>query len=128
MRRTKLYANVLWESSHGKSKEEIAQIAKRLKDFLKRQGELRLISAVLREAKTLQQGKPGLVISASPLSSGMRAKFAHLLFRQNYRMEERVDKEVIGGAAVFLGNEYLIDNTIRGRMQKLWKKVSSTTL
>ena len=41
------------------------------------------------------------------------------LAKKNYVMEEKVDPAVIGGVALFLGNEYVVDGTARGKLQRI---------
>jgi F0F1-type ATP synthase delta subunit len=36
-------------------------------------------------------------------------------------MKEVVEPDVIGGFAIFLGKDYMIDGTVQGRLQKIAK-------
>jgi F0F1-type ATP synthase delta subunit len=41
------------------------------------------------------------------------------LKKEGYVIKDEVHEDLIGGAAVFLSNEYLIDNSIKGKLHKL---------
>ena len=43
----------------------------------------------------------------------------NVLKKDGYQVKEEQNESLIGGTAVFLGNEYLFDNTVKGKLQKL---------
>jgi len=128
MHKAKIYAKALLEAAEGKSEEEQKQVAWRLKQLLKKRGDLRLLSRILKEAESLQQGNPAQVVTASELSEQARNTLKKALEQKGFIMKEEVDADVLGGTAIYLGKEYMIDNTVRRKLQKLWQKISYSTL
>ena len=59
------------------------------------------------------------MVSAEPLLKETRMHMEQSLAKKNYVMEEKVDPAVIGGVALFLGNEYVVDGTARGKLQRI---------
>ena len=121
-KKTSLYARALVESLQGASeKEQRARIA-RFKTLLKKRGDLRLQSAVLGEFAKLwatRNGKIAKVVSAKKASASFIDAVAKTLKKEGYVVEEEENELLIGGSAVFLSNEYVVDNSVRGKLQKL---------
>ncbi|MCH7552292.1 F0F1 ATP synthase subunit delta [Patescibacteria group bacterium] len=124
MHKTKMYAKALLEVLEGKSEKEQKLVAQRLKQLLKKRGDLRLLSAIVKEVESLQQGNPAQVVTAFKLSEQARSMVKKYLEQKGFSMQEKVDAHVLGGIAVYLGKEYMIDGTVRGKLQKLWQKIS----
>ena len=122
--KSKLYAKALVKVLDGKSEKEQKLVAQRLKQLLKKRGNVRLISEILKEAEHLQQGNPAQVVSAVKLSEKARSTLEKSLEEKGFSMQEKIDESVIGGTVIYLGKEYMIDGTIRGKLQKLWQKIS----
>lgn len=119
-----MYAKALLDTLEGKSEKEQKDIAQRLKQLLKKRGDLRLLSAILKEVESLQQGNSAQVVTAFKLSEQRRNMVKKYLEQKGFSMKEKVDARVLGGIAVYLGKEYMIDGTVRGKLQKLWQKIS----
>ena len=128
MHKTKVYAKALLEVLEGKSEKEQKLVAQRLKQFLKKRGDLRLLSSILKEVEHMQQGNPAQVVTAFKLSEQARSTLEKSLEQKGFTMQEKVDTHVLGGIVMYLGKEYMIDATIRGKLQKLWQKISYSTL
>ena len=121
-KKAKIYARVLFEVLEGQSEKEIRLLSSRFKELLKKRGDLKYLAQILREFKTLEEekdGKSGEVIIANSLSGDVKSQLQKSLEDKGYQMKERVEPAVIGGQAIFLGKEYLIDGTIRGRLQRI---------
>ena len=121
-KKTRLYAKALVESLEGVMEKEQREIAARFKHLLKKRGDLRHVSSVLQEFKKLweeRKGKIARVVAATELPSSLSSFMKSALKKKGYQVKEEQDKNLIGGAAVFLGNEYLFDNTVKGKLQKL---------
>lgn len=121
-KKASLYAKALLASFASAPEKEQKKIAARFKNLLKRQGDLRRVSLVLQEFEKLweqRQGKVARVVSAAKLSSSFVNPLKSALKKKGYQAKEEQDTSLIGGAAVFLGNEYLFDNTVQGKLQKL---------
>jgi len=125
-KKTRTYARVLLGALSHASEKEAAGIARRFKFLLQKRGDVRILSAVVREFQRLweeRKGKVASVVSAKelPLGSALEQE----LKRRGYRPRKEYDKELIGGTAVFLGKSYLVDNSIRGKLQRIQKLVQS---
>jgi len=121
-KKASLYAKVLVQSLDGAREKEQREIAARFKNLLKKRGDLRHVSSVLQEFKKLweeRKGKVARVVSATELSLPLSSLMKSALKKKGYQVKEEQNKDLIGGAAVFLGNEYLFDNTVKGKLQKL---------
>ncbi|MDA1337551.1 MAG: F0F1 ATP synthase subunit delta [bacterium] len=121
-KKTSLYARALVQSLRDVSeKEQRARVA-RFKSLLKKRGDLRLLSGVLGEfAKLWEQrnGKIANIVSAKKASPAFLETAGRALKKEGYVAKEEVNELLIGGSAVFLGNEYLIDSSVRGKLHKL---------
>lgn len=110
--------DVLLKSSSQKQGIRIANFKK----LLKKRGDLKIATKVLREFKTLwleRNGKIGKVLSAKPLSQEAKGRAKRALAKKGFAYDEKTDPSLIGGMALLLGNEYYIDNTVRGKIEKL---------
>ena len=124
MHKAKMYAKAFLEAAEGKTEEEQKHVAQRLRQLLKKRGDLRLLSHILKEIESLQQGNPAQVVTAFKLSEQAKSTLEKSLEQKGFSMQEKVDAHVIGGIVMYLGKEYMIDNTVRGKLQKLWQKIS----
>jgi len=118
------YARALMEALKGKTQKEAEGIVKRLKQLLKRRGDLRLIYQVEKEFIKMEaerEGVPAEVVTATVLSDQTRKEMEQSLEKKGFTMRERVEQDLIGGTAIFLGKEQLIDGTIRGRLNRIAK-------
>lgn len=120
----KIYGKVLSETLEGKSRAQARELIKRFKTLLKKRGDLRFLYQILKEYQELQEekeGKPAQVIFASLPSERLKNDLKTSLGQKGFQMKEKINPQVIGGAAMFLGREFLIDGTVRGRLQKIAK-------
>lgn len=112
------------EALEGKTQKEAEEIVKRLKQLLKRRGDLRLIYQVEKEFIKMEaekEGVPAEVVTATILSDQARKEIEQSLEKKGFTMRERIEPDLIGGTAIFLGKEQLIDGTIRGRLNRIVK-------
>ena len=119
-----MYARAFLEAADSKTEEEQKHVAQRLRQLLKKRGDLRLLSHILKEIESLQQGNPAQVVTAFKLSEQAKSTLEKSLEQKGFSMQEKVDAHVIGGIVMYLGKEYMIDGTVRGKLQKLWQKIS----
>jgi F0F1-type ATP synthase delta subunit len=116
------YAEALvWSLKDASEKEQQVRI-QRFHKLLKKQGDVRLLSPILREFEKLWEQKNGKVarlVSTGTISSFLKESIESGLKEKGYQLREVKEESLIGGAAVFLGNEYLIDNSIQGKLRKL---------
>ena len=121
-KKASLYARALVQSLEGASEQKQKEIISRFKSLLKKRGDLRHLSSVFQEFEKLweeRDGKIARVVSHAGLSVSFAGLIKGALKEKGYQIKEEQDKSLIGGVAVFLGNEYLFDNTVKGKLQKL---------
>ena len=112
------------EAFEGVSEKEAEKKVKALKHLLYKRGDFKQISKILQEfskAWKERKGKTATVVTAVPLSAKTKADMTESLKKRGYVLEERVDSAIIGGTALFLGSDYIIDGTIKGKLQRLSK-------
>jgi len=129
MKKAKRYAQALSLVLEGVSEEESKKIAQRFKLLLQKRGDLRLLSEILKEFSHIQEEKKGKiaqVFTATEFSKEMKDIVEDSLQKEGYQMKEQVESVLIGGTAIMVGNEYMIDGTIRGKIQRLWKSIEIT--
>ena len=122
--KAKTYAGVMVQSLNGATEKEAARKIQRLKKLLYKRGDFKQASSILREfsrAWRERDGKIATVVSAEALSGKAKATIEKSLAKSGYVLVDRVDEGVIGGTALYLGNEYVIDGTIKGKLQRFSK-------
>jgi F0F1-type ATP synthase delta subunit len=123
-KKTSVYAKALVESLDRVTQQEAKARIARFKKLLKKRGDVRMLSGVLQEFFKLweqRKGKIANVVFASKPSLSFLDAMQKTVQQQGYQIKEQVDARVIGGVAVFLGNEYLFDNTLKGKLQRLYE-------
>lgn len=125
--KARTYAAALRAVLADSSPELAPQIVSRFHRELKRRGDLRIAGSVLREFETLWAERNGTVataITAEGLTEEGRRELERTLAERGYQLTEKRNPEVSGGVALFLGSDYLIDNTVKGRMGRMWRTLS----
>ncbi len=119
---THVYAKALKEVLERASEKERKKVVARLKIVLKRRQHVRHFSSVLKEFEQLwveRKGKQARAVVARPLGRELKAKVSRELLKKGFQYNEEVQEDVLGGIALFLGKDYLIDNTVRSKLAKL---------
>ena len=122
--KAKTYAKAMVVAFEGLSEKEAKKRAQILKRVLYKRGDSKHISKILQEfarAWKERSGQTAIVLSGELLSGKTRKQFKESLAKKRYIMEEKNDPGVIGGVAIFLGNSFLIDGTIRGKLKRISK-------
>ena len=122
--KARTYAALMVQALDGVSEKEAQQKIQRLKKLLYKRGDFKHVSAILQEfawAWRERKGKIATVVSAEPLAVSTKKHMEQSLQKKGYIAEEKVDASVIGGMALFLGNDYVIDSTVKGKLQRLSK-------
>ena len=92
--------------------------------LVRKQGNTKLLQAMLLEAQRQQRmkaGKEAEMVSAVPVSAALRKKTQSRLKTKGLgSLVVRTDPRLIGGAALFLGNEYLLDGTLREKLRRMF--------
>lgn len=120
--KAKTYGQVLKEVLQEASKQKRKTLFQNFKNLLKKRGDLRLLSKAVQEFKRLwenREGKIGTVVFATSPSEKMRKAAAKAFKRQGFVYEEKVDPGLVGGAEIFLGSDYLIDNSIKRKLERI---------
>ncbi len=92
--------------------------------LVKRRGDTKFLYAILREAQyeyETKGGKMAEMVSAVPVSPAARKKALSILKPKGFgAVAVRVNPELLGGSALFLGNEYLMDGTLREKLYRMF--------
>ncbi|MDP4007136.1 MAG: F0F1 ATP synthase subunit delta [bacterium] len=121
-KKTTQYALALLKALDGKQEKEQRVRVARFKKLLKKRGDLPLLSSVLQEFSKFweqRQGKLAFLVSGGKFPHSVSASIKKTLVDKGYQLKEGEDARLIGGSAVFLGSEYLIDNSVKGKLEKL---------
>jgi F0F1-type ATP synthase delta subunit len=121
--KARIYGEVLKEVLEKIPEQKRKILFQNFKNLLKKRGDLRLLSRAVQEFKTAwenRKGKKGTVVFAKTPSSSARGSVAKTLRRQGFVYEQIVDPRLGGGAKIFLGNDYLIDNTVQGKLMRIF--------
>ena len=127
--RAMTYAKAMVEVFDGLSEKEAKKKAQTLKRMLYKRGDSKQASKILREftrAWKERKGKVATVLTAASLANKSKKQFEDALSKKQYIMEEKVDPQVIGGTALFLGSDYVIDGTIRGKLKRISKLLTNS--
>ena len=120
--RNTLYAKALVVAlERAKNAKEVAERIARFRRMLKAQRALRRLGGIMQECRRIIGEKEGVyskIVSAAPLSKA-QSSLRPLLEKKGFRVEEEVNKNLIGGVAVLLGRHTLIDASVRGKLQKI---------
>ena len=120
--RAKTYARAMVQALEDVSEVQAKERIRRLKLVLRKRGDAKRIGEILHEfvrAWKERKGKIATMVGAQVLSDRTKKEMATYLEKSGYALEEQVDPVVIGGAALYLGNEFVIDATVRGKLQRL---------
>lgn len=120
--KTTLYARLLVEALRDAAPAIAAARVANFKKLLKRANDLKIAGKVVKEFERLWAAKDGTVaevIAARPLTASARKKLETRLKAKGYVLAERIDARIIGGVALRLGSERLVDGTIINKLQRL---------
>ena len=125
--KAKLYAEALRQVLESTQEKDFSNKIDNFKKLLKRSGGMKIAGRVVREFKTIWSEKDGQIaqiITASPLSKGMREQIELVLKNKGFVLKERVDPNVLGGLAIVLGKDRLIDYTIKKKLKIIWNRIN----
>ena len=119
------YASALADSlAKAKTKKEAAVMLDNFFSLIKRRGDTRFLRTVLIEVQKkyeVKGKKQAEMISAAPLSSASQKKTLSLLKHKGFGTPTwRVNPELLAGSLLFLGNEYLMDGTLREKLHRMF--------
>lgn len=120
----KKYAQALYESSKGKSSSESEKVAKTFVALLDHYHDRSLLPRVIALYEKIRRQQEGITkvetITAKKLSSKSKADIEKK-FNGKVEIAEKVHPEVIGGIKLIVNDEYQIDGTMQGRVDRLYK-------
>jgi F0F1-type ATP synthase delta subunit len=122
--KVKTYASVLVGVLDGKTEREAIPIIDRFNLLLKKRGDLKLAGRVLQAFKKLwaqKDGKVALVIGTQKLTDENKNKIKVSLENKGFVVNGKSDQRILGGIAIFVGEDFLIDWTIRNKIKRLWQ-------
>lgn len=120
--KARIYGEVLKEVLEKTPEQKRKALFQNFRNLLKKRGDLRLLARAVQEFKTAwtnRKGNMGTVVFAKIPSARDRGSVTKTLKRKGFIYEEKVDPRLVGGAEIFLGNDYLIDNTVRSKLKSL---------
>ena len=120
--KAKTFAQAMVAAFDGLSEKEAEKRVGNWKRLLYKRGASKQVSKILQEfarAWKERKGQIATVLAAEPLSEKAKKQFDQSLSKKQYQVEEKVDPGVIGGVALFLGNDFMIDGTIRGKLKRI---------
>lgn len=115
------YVRLLLELSKDSSMKR-EEKARKFIQLLRRRGDTRLFSKILRDFGRKWQtfeGKTARIVSAKKLEESARDTAEKSLKKLGYQMQEEIDTDLKEGSAIFLGNDYLIDGSVNGKLKKI---------
>lgn len=118
----KQYAITLFEATKGLSNEEAEKTIKNFVDLLRFNNNLSLEKKIVEEYKThcrKQKGVSKLRIQSGEKLSPEIVSSIVKHFAGQVELEEEVDPELIGGIAVEIDDDTLIDGSIRKKLKNL---------
>lgn len=96
----------------------------RFKEQVVKRGDIKLFGSIVKEFEKRWESRNGtMACVVTPAQSQVKKKVKEELRSQGYTVKEEVQEQLIGGVAVFLGNDYLIDNSMRGRLRQLQSRL-----
>lgn len=120
----KKYAQALYESSKGKSSSESEKVAKTFVALLDHYHDRSLLPRVIVLYEKIRRQQEGLTkveaITAKKLSSKSKSDIEKK-FNGKVEIHEKVHPEVLGGIKLIVNDEYQIDGTMQGRVDRLYK-------
>ena len=117
-----VYARLLVEALRDASPKTVALRVANFKKLLKRSSDLKIAGRAVKEFERLWAAKDGTVaevVVARPLGASARKKLESRLKTKGYVLAERIDPRVIGGVAIRLGADVLVDGTITNKLRRL---------
>jgi F0F1-type ATP synthase delta subunit len=117
-----MYAKALTKALKDKPSEGVA-IAKRFLAIIQRNGDLPGAGKALEEAERLMLARAGgrkvTVESARPLSK-KDTEALEKLFQSEDRLEATVNPGLVAGVRIKVGDEWIIDASLRRKIEKLF--------
>ena len=124
--KAKVYAKVIIEAIKGKSETEARKILKAVLSSIRKRGDLNLIGDIIRECEREEKESKGplaRIITSGKISSDAHLELKKKLEEKGFQVEEEIEPNIIGGTALFLGSETLIDSTVLAKLQKIADKL-----
>lgn len=115
---------MLRKIAHTASKENEKEQLKHFVMVLRKNGDTRMFEKILKEFERLEEqeeGKKITVVSSEPISENMKSNIRHVVGKGT--IEEKIEKGRGAGMSIFVGNEYVIDGTVKGKLRSIWQQL-----
>ncbi|MFA6896783.1 MAG: F0F1 ATP synthase subunit delta [Patescibacteria group bacterium] len=123
----KQYAISLFEITRGASKEESSELIKSFVDLLRFNNNLSMEKKIIEEYQTYCRKQKGIskvkISSGEKLSPEIVSDIVNR-FAGQVELEEEVDPDLIGGIAVVINDDTLIDGSIRKKLADMKQTIS----
>jgi|GEM_PF-2350317 len=120
----KKYAQALHESVKGKPQGEAEQLLRSFLKLIESYHDRSLLPRIIEHYEKIQRKSEGVVkveaTSAKKLSAKVKSDIEKK-FGAKLVLVEKVHPDVLGGVKLIVNDEYLIDGTFAGRVDKLYK-------
>lgn len=124
---TKQYASALHRAISGKSEIERKHIIRNFLFILQKNRDWQRLGLILKEVERLYLRESGLrkveVETASPVKN-LRNEL-EMILGKNIFMKEKINPEILAGIKILIDDEFLIDASAKGRVDKMFSKHSS---
>lgn len=118
-----LYAKAL-VAAIKESPKEASTISRRIIEVAERNGDLRSLPKIIREAEKIILKEKGhreiRFETARPMTREMRHPLLSLL-KSTDKVEEKVSPELVAGVRVVINDELLWDGTLKAKIEKLFQ-------
>lgn len=125
----KKYAQALYESSKGKSGAESEKVVKSFVALLDHYHDRSLLARVIEQYERIRRQSEGITkveaTTARKLSSKSKGEIEKK-FGGKVEISEKVHPEVLGGVKLIINDEYLVDGTMEGKVERLYKALMAS--
>ena len=125
--KTRRYAQLLVDTLQDATEKEAREKIAKFRVFLKERGDMKLLNSILQEFQKLwtkRKGPVARIVSARPLPLSVQSQLKERVREKGFSPEMEINPEVIGGLAIFFGDEYVVDGTVRAKLAKVQQALS----
>lgn len=123
----KKYTEALYEAVKGVRVSEQEKLVEVFISLITRYNDRSLLPRIIEHYGKLRRKKEGISKVEITMAKKVPAKVKLEIERKVGESEivEKIDPEVLGGVKLIINDEYLIDGTFQGRVEKLYKSLIS---
>ncbi len=119
----KKYAEALYEATKGRRASEQEKLVVEFFRLLDRYHDRSLLPRIIEQYEKLRRKKEGVAKVEITMTKKVSAKIKSEIEKKVGKAEivEKVQPEILGGMKLIINEEYLIDGTFQGRVEKLYQ-------